>query len=214
VRPFLALDEYGGGFLADASVGYRFEGALHVEAALSPFAYGTVENQPSVVPFGAFVKASYDGDLFELGLGIGAESVNDVPIGADPGSGILFVQHLRIGALDGLHFDVLNHAVLFHSEFEFSGLVMRGQIPVGRRFWLLFAGGGGTAGYAYGESGVRALMRGNGDRGSFFLTGTIGGVAVFQNRNEICRDVDVTFPCPEESNYGGPMIGAGGEWRF
>ncbi|HEX6272974.1 MAG TPA: hypothetical protein VFZ53_08040 [Polyangiaceae bacterium] len=214
LRPFLALEDYGGGFLADASVGYRFDAEIHVEAVLSPFAYGTAEDKPSVVPVGAFVKASYDSDVFEVGLGIGGETVKDTPLGTEPGSGILLVQHMRLGALDGLDLDIQSHAVLFHSRFEFSGLVGRGQIPVGRRFWLLFAGGGGSAGYGYGEAGVRTLLRGNGDRGSFFFTGTIGGMGVFENRNEICREDDFTFQCPEEASYAGPMIGAGGEWRF
>jgi hypothetical protein len=214
LRPFLALDDYGGGFLADASVGYRFETEFHLEAVLSPLAYGTAEGKPSVVPLSAFVKASYDGDVFELGLGLGGETVKDTPLGIESGSGILFVQQLRLGALDGLSLDMQSHAVLFHSRFEFSGLVGRGQIPVGRRFWLVFAGGGGSAGYGYGEAGVRTLLRGNGDRGSFFLSGTIGGMGVFENRNEICAEEDFTFPCPEEAYYAGPLIGAGGEWRF
>jgi hypothetical protein len=214
LRPFVALDDYGGGFLADASIGYRFETEIHLEAVVSPFAYGTAENKPSAVPFGAFVKASYDSDIFEIGFGIGGETVKDTPLGVESGSGILLVQQMRLGALDGLLLNIESHAVLFHSEFDFSGLVGRGQIPVGRRFWLLFAGGGGSAGYGYGEMGVRALLRGNGDRGSFFFTGTVGGMGVFENRTEVCREVDFTAPCLEEVLYAGPMIGAGGEWRF
>jgi hypothetical protein len=214
LRPFIAFDDLGGGFVSDAAVGYRFESDVHVEACLSPLAFGTGDDKRSVWPLSAFVKGSFDSDLFEVGLGFGYETVKSVPLETQPGSGLLFVQQLRLGSLDGLNVDFQSHAVLFHSRFDFSGLVGKGQIPVGRRFWLLFAGGGGWAGYAYGESGVRALLRGNGDRGSFFLTGTVGGVAVFENREVTCVEEDFTFPCPEETSYAGPTIGGGGEWRF
>jgi hypothetical protein len=214
LRPFIAFDDYGGGFLSEASVGYRFESEIHLEAVLSPFGYGTAENKPSVVPYGAFVKASYDSHIFEVGFGVGAETIKDTPFGTDSGTGILLVQQLRLGAIDGFDVDIQSRAVLFHSRFDFSGLIIRTQIPMGRRFWLLFAGGGGRAGYGYGEAGVRALLRGNGDRGSFFFTGTVGGVGIFENRNEICQEEDFTFPCPDDAQYIGPMIGGGGEWRF
>lgn len=214
LRPFIAIDDLGGGFVSDAAVGYRFESDVHVEACLSPLAFGTGDEKRAVWPLGAFVKGSFDSELFEMGLGFGYETIKNVPDGAQPGTGILFVQQLRLGSLDGLNVDFQSHAVLFHSRFDFSGLVGRAQIPVGRRFWLVFAGGGGSAGYAYGESGVRALLRGNGDRGSFFLTGTVGGAAIFQNREVICEQPGFTAPCQEVTEYAGPMIGGGGEWRF
>jgi hypothetical protein len=78
----------------------------------------------------------------------------------------------------------------------------------------LFAGGGGSAGYGYGEMGVRALLRGNGDRGSFFFTGTVGGGGVFEKTSTTCEQPGSRFSCPEPLLYAGPMLGAGGEWRF
>ena len=124
------------------------------------------------------------------------------------------VQQVRIGAVDGLGLDVLSHVTLFHSRFEFSGMSARGQIPMGDRFWLLITGGGGAAGFGYGELGVRALLRGNGDKDSFFFTGTVGGVGVFDNLNTRCGNTQFEFDCDEEVLYAGPTIGAGGEWRF
>ena len=214
VRPFVALDDLGGGVLTEGSVGYRFESDLHVEALLSPLGWGTGEDKPSTTPVAAFAKVSFDPHLFEVGLGIGGETVHDTAFGTDSGSGVGFIQQLRLGARDGLHLDTRGHAVLFHSRFSFSGFAGSGQIPVGERFWLLFTGGGGSAGYGFGEIGVRALLLGNGDRGSFFFTGSAGGGGVFENRSMTCSGDGFTFPCPDPVLYVGPMLGVGGEWRF
>jgi hypothetical protein len=213
-RPFVALDDLGGGVLTEGSVGYRFESDLHVEALLSPLGWGTGEDKTSTTPVAAFAKVSFDPRLFEVGLGIGGETVHDTAFGTDSGSGVAFIQQLRLGARDGLHLDTRSHAVLFHSRFAFSGFVGSGQIPVGQRFWLLFTGGGGSAGYGFGEIGVRALVLGNGDRGSFFFTGSAGGAGVFENTSITCSGDGFTFPCPDPVLYAGPMLGVGGEWRF
>jgi hypothetical protein len=213
-RPFVALDDLGGGVLTEGSVGYRFESDLHVEALLSPLGWGTGEDKPSTTPVAAFAKLSFDPHLFEVGLGVGGETVHDTAFGTDSGSGVAFIQQLRLGARDGLHLDMRGHAVLFHSRFAFSGFVGSGQIPVGQRWWLLFTGGGGSAGYGFGEIAVRALVLGNGDRGSFFFTGSAGGAGVFESKSITCTGDGFTFPCPESVLYAGPMLGVGGEWRF
>jgi hypothetical protein len=213
-RPFVALNDLGGGILLDATVGYRFERELHLEAGLSPLGWGTGADKPAVVPASGFVKASYDVDLFEVGFGVGIETVHDTPFPVASGSGALFVQQLRIGSLDGLNFEALSHAVLFHSEFRFSSFVGRAQIPVGESYWLTFAGGGGGTGYGFGDLGVRALIRGNGDKGSFFLTITLGGAGVYENVVTTCPGDGFEFTCGQEVSYIGPAIGVGGEWRF
>lgn len=213
-RPFLALGEFGGGMLLDASVGYRFEADLHAEVAFRPFGYGTSEGKPSVVPVTTFAKLSYDRELFEVGLGLGVQTVHVTGFGAEPGSGTLFSQGARIGARDGLHLDARSDVVLFHSRFEFAGFVGSGQIPVGQTSWLILEGGGGSAGYAYGEIGVRVLLMGNGDRGSVFFNGSVGGVGIFQEQELVCGSAEFTFPCWQTTSYAGPMLGAGAEWRF
>jgi hypothetical protein len=213
-RPFIALGDLGGGLMTDGSVGYRFESDIHLELLMSPFGWGTGNDQPAVTASSVFAKVSYDTDFFEIGFGIGGQSINDTSFGTDSGSGTVLVQQLRLGALDGLVLDTVSHAVLFHSQFRFTDLVGRGLIPVGERYWLLFAGGGGSAGFGYGEMGVRALLRGNGDRGSFFFTGSVGGAGVFENIDTRCSEINLTYACHKQVLYSGPMIGAGGEWRF
>lgn len=213
-RPFIALDDLGGGLLLEGSVGYRFESAFHLEAVIQPLAYGTGADKPSIAPVGAYLKASYDLSLFEAGLGIGAETVYDVDYGTEPGTGTLFVQQLRFGAVDGLKIDVTSRMVLFHSRFDFSGLSGSSQFPVGDRSWLLLNGGGGSAGFAFGELGVRVLVRGNGDRGSVFFTGALGGLGVFETKTYVCKEPTMEYECTNRVTYAGPMLGVGAEWRL
>jgi hypothetical protein len=88
------------------------------------------------------------------------------------------------------------------------------MIPVGSRAWLLFEGGGGSAGYGYGEIGLRSLLRGNGQQGSLFLSVTLGGQGVFEFRTRMCVQVDFAFPCEDDQIYAGPMLGIGAEYRL
>jgi len=214
VRPFIALNDLGGGVLLDGSVGYRFESDFHLEAALQPLAYGTGADKPAITPVAAYLKASYDLPLFEAGFGVGGETVYDTDFGTDPGSGTLFVQQLRFGAVDGLKLDMTSRVVLFESKFHFSGFVGNGQVPVGQRSWMLLRGGGGGSGFGFGELGVRVLLKGNGDRGSVFFTGTLGGVAIYETETLVCKEPTFEFECTETVTYAGPMLGAGAEWRL
>ena len=204
LRPFAALDELGGGLVLSASFGYRF-GHLHLQAVLDPLAYAAAESKGSVGAVNAAVIASYDSQYFEMGLGLGAQTVNEAGFGLEAGSGLSVAQLVRLGARDGLNLSARSSMVLFHSQFLFGGLVVSGQIPVTRGYWLLLNGGGGNVGYAYGEFGLRVLLDGNGLGGSKYLTVTAGGVGVFRSNCE--------FTC-EDTAYGGPMVGVGGEWRF
>jgi len=213
-RPFLAVSEFGGGFLLDATTGYRFESPFHLQAGLEPFAYGTGKDKPTLTPTAAFIKASLDLPMFEVGLGLGVETIYDTTIGTRPGTGTLLLQHARIGALDGLNLEGKSDVVLFHSSFQFAGFVGTLQIPVGETSWVLMRGGGGIAGYGYGEMGVKVLLRGNGDRGSVFFTGTLGGAGVFETWDSVCSQPDFSFPCTQSVVYAGPMAGAGAEWRL
>lgn len=207
-RPFAALDELGGGALLSGSFGYRFK-RLHLQAVLDPLAIADAQDRSSVAAFNATVIASYDSQYFEMGLGLGGQTVNDADFLLPPGTGYSVSQLLRLGAQDGLNISARTSVVLFHSEFQFGGMVARGQIPVTRGYWLLLQGGGGNIGYAFGEFGLRVLLGGNGLAGSKFLTVTAGGAGVFKSAT-----CDQFFSCGETISYGGPMAGVGGEWRF
>jgi hypothetical protein len=206
-RPFIVLDNLGFGAFADARVGYHMQAPIHVEAMLSPFAFATAKGG-AAVPFAALVTAALDTHLFEVGLGLGGQSVSSPDISVDPGSGTTLAQRLRLGARDGAHLEAMSYVSLFHSRFGFSALRVQGQVPVGGRAWLLAAGSGGNLGLGHGELGLRVLVSGNGGPDSFFLTAVIGGVNVFKScvftNSGQCNSV----------NYVGPMVGAGGEWRL
>jgi hypothetical protein len=216
LRPFVALDGLGGGLLTQASAFYRFETHLTVGAEVHPFGFadGTGQSNLTLIPAASFASVAYDRDVFSIGLGVGIETVHDTPFDAESGTGTLLTQRLRLGARDGLNLDLRNDIVLFHSQFDFSGFVGSAMIPVGSRAWLLFEGGGGSAGWGYGELGLRSLLRGNGQAGSVFLSVTLGGQAVFENRTTMCIQGDVGFPCPNNQLYAGPMLGIGGEYRL
>ena len=205
-RPFLVLGDLGTGLVLDARLGYRTE-HFHIEGALQPLAVATASDG-ATAPVIGFVTGAYDSRLFEVGLGLGGQTVNDTEFQLEPGTGVTVVQRARLGARDGLHLEVFTYLVLFHSEFDFSGVRVNGQIPLGRGGWLLMSGGGGSAGLGFGELGLRALLKGNGDKDSLFVTVTVGGAEAFVN--ETCED----FFCETEIEYGGPTVGAGLEWRL
>ena len=207
-RPFVAWGELGGGALLSANIGYRFE-HFHLQAFVDPLGIADVQDKKAVPIFNAAVIASYDSQYFEMGLGFGGQTVNDPDFFLDPGTGFAALQLVRFGSPDGLNISARTNIVLFHSEFQFGGMIASGQIPVTRGYWLLLNGGGGSIGYGFGELGMRVLLTGNALAGSKFLTVTAGGAAMF--RSSSC---DEFFSCSEELVYGGPMAGVGGEWRF
>jgi len=213
-RPFVVLDDLGTGIVLDAHAGYHFRAPLYVEAGLIPLAIGSAR-AGAAGAVGAFVSGAFDSHLFEVGLGLGAQTVNDPDFALDPGSGLLIAQRLRLGARDGAHLKFLSYVTLFHSSFQFSSLRIEGQIPVGSRTWLRLAGGGGSIGVNFGEVGLRVLMSGNGGAGSFFLTTTIGWAYLFRH----CNDVPLTPSGAAADSctaieHSGPMLGAGGEFRL
>jgi hypothetical protein len=217
LRPFAAIGELGGGALFSAAMTRRFPGKLVLRALLDPLALADVQGRDSVTAVNAVVTASYDSTYFEMGLGLGAQTVNQTDFFVQPGSGVSVAQLVRFGAQDGLSLSARTSIVLFHSEFEFGGMVANFQVPVSRGYWLLFGGGGGNVGYGYGEFGVRALLSGDGHAGSKFLTVTAGGASVFHGSNcgQLLTEANTDFIlCEEERNYAGPMAGIGGEWRF
>jgi hypothetical protein len=208
-RPFLVLENLGAGVFADLRVGYRTDYNVHYEAFVMPVAFAAAE-EGQTFPAAAVITASYDSRLFEVGLGIGGQTVNDSAFDLEPGTGITALQRVRLGARDGLHLEGLFYVALFHSEFDFSSVRVNGQIPMSRGSWLIASGSGGSLGIGHGEIGLRMLLSGNGDRGSFFLTTTVGGVHVFES--SLCFDRG--FPCELPIDYAGPMVGVGGEWRL
>jgi hypothetical protein len=213
-RPIIVLENLGAGIMVDAHAGYHFRAPFYVAASLTPLAVASARAGAAGAA-GAFVSGAFDSQLFEVGLGLGAQTVNDPDFALDPGSGLLIGQRLRLGARDGAHLAFLSYVTLFHSNFQFSSLRIEAQIPVGARNWLRLAGGGGSVGLNFGEIGLRVLMTGNGGAGSFFLTTVIGWSNLFRQ----CNEVPITSAGAAANScapigYHGPMLGAGGEFRL
>jgi len=204
----LIVENFGFGTSFEVRAGYRFDVPVHLEALIMPLTFAT-GRQGGVAAGAGVLMASFDSKLFEVGLGLGAQSVNDPAFDLEAGTGTTLAQRLRIGAADGGNIEVFTYVTLFHSEFEFSDVQLHAQLPVGDRSWLIANAGAGTLGSGFGELGLRVLLTGNGDAGSFLLSATIGGMHVF--KSAFCED---EFRNCIEVDYSGPLAGFGSEWRF
>lgn len=226
LRPFLALGTLGAGTLSDANISYHFQGPWTVEALFEPLAVGLARDA-NLFAITATGIVSYDTTAFQIGLGLGATTVNSdifhLPATEKPRPELATAlsQKVRLGALDGLHIQVVNSFFLSSSAFRYGGTTAQVQVPaggVGQSSWIVARGGGGYAGHAFGEIGLRVLARGNGDRGSVYFTPTLGGAQLRGVRRVDCTD-DPFFPveegiiCTDMVSYGGPMIGFQIEWR-
>lgn len=212
LRPFMVTDHLGGGLIGSVALGRRFEAPFHVQLMLDSVSIASAENAPTSSGGAALLNMSYDSQYFAIGLGAGAQTVNATDLALNPGSGLSIAQLLRLGARDGLHLMLRSAVVLFHSEFEFRGLWASLQIPVDRGCWLMFNGGGGDVGAAYGEAGLRVLVSGNGDVGSWFLSGAAGYAATFEETS--CESQDFVVNCDSGADYEGAMMALGTEVRF
>ena len=113
-----------------------------------------------------------------------------------------------------------NSFILYSDQFHYGGTVASIQLPVSERAWMVARGGGGTAGYGFGEVGLRILAKGQGDRGSLFITPVLGGAALHGEKDGRCDVYDDQTqtsseqPCVETVTLGGPMVGAIVELRL
>ena len=219
LRPFIALDQLGGGLLMSGLVGRRYTAPWHWWLELDPLAVADADDgRPGLFTFVSRLLLSYEQRSFELGMGLGAQSVNSVSSGQEHGTGLTFAQVARLGAVDGVHLLLRSDLVLFHDAFSFGGLTGTLQIPVTLGGWLLMRGGGGVAGYGFGELGYRALLTGNGTAGSVFVQALAGGAALFQSRvvgvTQDLAGFPVGFTAEESRTVGGLMAGVGLGWRL
>jgi hypothetical protein len=171
VRPWLGLEGADSGMLIDGSLGVRMGKLMRMSVVLQPLspALGNTAGALEVYAAPSFVF-----DIAEIGLGIGASSV-DTTANRLQDLGLLVTPHVRIGAEDGLNFRVRTGAVVRNGIGRLSSFRIDGQIPLAYGTSLLLGGGGGASGYQYGEIGVEMLLTGNGGRGSWFVQTLIGG---------------------------------------
>jgi hypothetical protein len=93
--------------------------------------------------------------------------------------GLAVTQSVRAGALDGFHVAVENALAVLDGGVAWVGINASMRIPLVSTTWLELHGGGGAAGYASADIGLRRTIRGNGERGSMYMTLAIGGISFF-----------------------------------
>ena len=210
VRPFLAIGALGLGTVNDLSIAYHFEMPMSVQALLEPGGFGFADVGDVVAVAGNAIL-SYDEHYFELGLGLGVSGLQDDDSDKLE-SALSLAQVARLGALDGMNLTVHNSFVMSGGEFKYGGTTSAIQTPLTHRLWLLLRGGGGRAGFAFGEVGLRIMIRGNGGSGSVFLSPAVGGGFLFGHKTTDCLQGE-TKCGREEIDYAGPMVGLGIAWR-
>ena len=208
LRPLIPLETLGFGLFLDASASYRFHAPVVLRLLIEPLAFATTDDY-SPAAFSGCLLAGLDLRLFELGFGLGVSTVNEED---DVGAAFSIIQAVRLGALDGLHVEVLNTLLYYDGEFHYGATRGTVQIPLASRWWLLFRGGGGIIGTAHGEGGLRIRLRGNGHHKSIFLTATIGWGLVSKDYPN-AKTSSTTVYTKSRGDYSGPTIGLGIEWR-
>ncbi len=162
-----------------------------------------------------------DTQFVEVGLGLGGATVNQTfgngfgaPVRGTPDTGaVSVVEAARIGARDGLALNVESSAVAANGQFDLGYFVTSVQIPVAKTAMLVLRGGGGRVGFAYGDIGVRVLVRGEGGKGTIALTGFAGGAGILVNLCSSNPDPPFATSC-NSSNLSGPSLGGALEWRL
>jgi hypothetical protein len=224
VRPFIALGALGGGAIVDASVTHRFEFPMAIQFSLSPLGLAAT-NEGGTGTFAAHGFVTYDARVFQVGLGAGLSrfDLDDLPseifvgqtIPETTAIGFSVGQFVRLGAHDGLNFTATTNFVVRNMEFDFGGMSGSLQVPMSQLLadtWFIVRGGGGVPGHVFGEVGLRTLILGNGNKGSFFITPTLGAANLTAQEYGPC-DFGEAEQCRDSVDYGGPMVGATLEWR-
>ncbi|MBX3274857.1 MAG: hypothetical protein KF729_31625 [Sandaracinaceae bacterium] len=181
-RPFLAVndDPFGlppFGFAPWTALRYRARIPFSISAEWDPIALTGSGLGGTDVATVAMGLLGIDTRHFEFAAGLG---IATHPRQTCCGGTLQFVisQRVRFGGLDGLHVE-LTAVEGFDGGVTLMSLSGRAQLPlealdVARDWWLIARGGGGAAGFGYGEVGARALVLGNGWQRSIFLTFTAG----------------------------------------
>jgi hypothetical protein len=231
---FVAFGSLGAGLLGSASVAYRFESPFVLRAQVAPFGLAgpssttvnpatfgqstTSSGGNAVTVFAAHLLFGLDTQYVEASLGFGGATVNENATfrtgGGAPATGAAsIVEAARIGARDGLALYLESSTIAVNQKFDLGYFVSSFQIPVAAKVMIVVRGGGGNVGFAYGDLGVRVVVRGDGGKGTLALTGFAGGALIQLNLCSSNPDPPFASTC-NSANLGGPSLGGGVEWKL
>jgi len=229
---FAVRNDVGIGGLLGARVTYHGRRRYYLEAVLldSGFSYRRERdgNTSRARTTGTYLSAGFDHRLFGLGVGVGVQRVLpatiatlDTPsapamVDEEPASvGFGYLLSGRGGVSDGLHFRLSIGFADFHDRFEVSYLDTTFQAPVAPGFFLVAhaASGFGVTGYAEADLGAKVLIRGNGGRGTLFVTPALGWARLATHAEQIESEFG-GFDAPVPDTYSrGPAVRVGIELR-
>lgn len=106
-------------------------------------------------------------------------------------------------------------------EFDWEGIDGTISIPLTSRVTLITDWSYSNAGWFYGDVGIRTLVMGNGGQGTLIIPVTVGGVYVRDfsaaGNETYCDEASnswQTFKEYEETDYGGPVVSIGLDYRW
>jgi hypothetical protein len=226
----------GGGIMFEGAATYLGRGYF-AGARLQPLAVGGTK-EGAVVSTSLMAEGGFDARPFALGLGLGVSAVSgnlDSLLGYsatfDPTTGLpqdsstksafTLGQIVRLGARDGLNFQLVN-VLLFHkkptgeSGFIYGATTGKLSIPLMQSTDLYAEGGGGVMGYAYGALGVHTWLVGRGDAGSLALSVAAGGAGMWGRHSVTVTPVDGggSYSSYESVSITGPMASLGFQYRM
>lgn len=217
-RGFVSLSEDGGGVVGDARVAWVAKPWFRLDVRLAPVqGIGDAGTGRGFGVVSGTVVASFDHDLFALGIGGGVGNTRRLGGGAVG----LFAQHVRIGATDGLHLWVDNQFVREGGTWFLDDLDTRLVVPMtaGRLpSWFVVHAQGGA--YDYGtqhvtsDLGARFRVRGDGQAGTIQVTPAIGIVYAETYRPTPPDPLDPWAQTTDSQQYIGPAFGLDLEARF
>jgi len=210
LRPFLGFSGNSWGTIGEARIEHYFDRPFMLGVELSPMAVASagdgVGGSTHARVIGAFVT-----DYLSLGLGVG------VRLQRFGSNGLSLAPSLRLGSLDGLHFELTYTHTIARNKYTdkptvgFSNILARIQVPVARRLALQLDTGLSLDTWGYLTLGARHRLFGDGGRGSWYISGAFG-VAMIVDQSPC--DYTATVPCGASATAYGPTVSAGLEYRF
>ncbi len=207
IAPFVGIETLTIGSLLSLMYDYTFEFPLKIEGGIRNA--GILFSTKNTSPFQLDIIPSYNTDLFEVGLGTGYTYS-----GHELQRNFLFLQKVRLGAVDGINFTMWNSFIYQekHSlwnfyghdsgsvvknagdpctpdkdreyEFAWNGFDMEATTPVSKSINLFTHWAYSQAGWFTGEIGIKNFVKGNGGDGTLIIPVSIGGTGVFDYKSE------------------------------